>query len=505
MSQNIRPAKVAGSFYPADKDKFLQTIRTALNGAGPFHHDGQVLAVMAPHAGYMYSAAIAAHAYQALATAEFDTLVIIGHDFGRNAPGITAIFPSCSAFDTPLGPVSVDVDYIQALRKGRGDFIVHDGVHAQEHTIEIHLPFIKHLKPNVKIVPILFGEVSAERCVRLADALQACAGERNVMILASTDLSHYPNYNDAKSLDEKTLELVTTMDLKGLAERQAGKGVNAPNTQIALCAMGGVGTAMVWAARKGADAAPLLAKGNSGDVKGGDLNRVVGYGAVAFVRTGKGAPFAPEAALTVDKSTTSSAAITSKCEKTAPEFSLSAAVQKELLDIARSRLAADVEDKSWRRTLPPTMPELQEKAAVFVTLTRHGRLRGCIGTTAPVYPLAKAVSELAHSAAFEDTRFTPLTKEELADTHIEISVLSPLKAVTSADEIVPFKHGVVIRANRRSGLFLPQVWEQIPNKEQFLSILCQEKAGLPSDAWRQTPPAELSVFTVFAFEEEQTP
>ncbi len=140
---------------------------------------------------------------------------------------------------------------------------------------------------------------------------------------------------------------------------------------------------------------------------------------------------------------------------------------------------------------------------MFVTLKREGRLRGCIGTTTPREALWKAVSSLAHSAGFDDPRFGDLGADELDDLHIEISVLGPLRRVESAADIVPEKHGVVVRQRGRSGLFLPQVWDQIPDKTQFLSILCQEKARLPANAWRD-PKTELLVFEVFAFEEPHT-
>ena len=135
-----------------------------------------------------------------------------------------------------------------------------------------------------------------------------------------------------------------------------------------------------------------------------------------------------------------------------------------------------------------------------MTLHKNGRLRGCIGTTAPHLPLYEAVIRYAKAAAFEDPRFEAVGAEELPSLHIEISVLSPMRKVKSADEIVPFKHGVMVSRGYNRGLFLPQVWEQLPDKEQFLGYLCAEKAGLSFDAWR-SPRTSIEIFTVFAFEE----
>ena len=142
-----------------------------------------------------------------------------------------------------------------------------------------------------------------------------------------------------------------------------------------------------------------------------------------------------------------------------------------------------------------------ENAAVFVTLHEHGRLRGCIGTLVPHRPLYLTVAEFAYAAGFEDPRFQPVTEEELPELDLEVSVLSPLRRIASAEEIVPGKHGVVVTRGRQSGVFLPQVWEQLPRKEDFLSYLCAEKAGLPPDAWRDAG-TTLEVFTVFAFGEK---
>jgi AmmeMemoRadiSam system protein A len=182
------------------------------------------------------------------------------------------------------------------------------------------------------------------------------------------------------------------------------------------------------------------------------------------------------------------------------EFSLTQQQQQELLAIARQSITRYLNS----RTLPSLTvadPELQQPAAVFVTLTQHGALRGCIGTTEPREALAAAVSSMAVAAATEDYRFLPLTAAELATIRIEISVLSPLRQVNSADEIHQPVHGVVVKRNGRSGLFLPQVWEHFSTKEDFLSELCSQKAGLPANAWKD-PATSLYVFTVVSFEEK---
>jgi len=183
------------------------------------------------------------------------------------------------------------------------------------------------------------------------------------------------------------------------------------------------------------------------------------------------------------------------------QFSVTENNQKELLSIARQSIEYYLKNGK-EQTFKTSDPELTAPAAVFVTLTQKGQLRGCIGTTAPREPLFEAVSQLAVAAAVNDNRFQPLTIEELGRTHIEISVLSPMTRVKSADEIKPGIHGVVVRSGFNSGLFLPQVWEHFSNKEDFMNELCWQKAHLKPEAWKD-PKTELQIFTVFAFEEKK--
>lgn len=181
------------------------------------------------------------------------------------------------------------------------------------------------------------------------------------------------------------------------------------------------------------------------------------------------------------------------------EFSVSEKSRKKLLSIARQ----SIEGYLANGKIPGfsvTGPELNTPAAVFVTLTIDGNLRGCIGTTVPREPLYKAVSRMAVAAATEDSRFPVLTPEELKNTRIEISVLSPMQRVKNADEIKQNTHGVIVFCGRKSGLFLPQVWEHFSCKEDFLNELCWQKAGLEPGAWKNAD-TELHIFTVFAFEE----
>jgi AmmeMemoRadiSam system protein A len=247
-----------------------------------------------------------------------------------------------------------------------------------------------------------------------------------------------------------------------------------------------VGIALYLAQARGARRAVVLGYRNSGDTPHGERDRVVGYGAVGF---DAGDP----------KRTATQAGVPESQPQQNGGTPLSEQQKRTVLAIAREAIVAQV-----RRAKPPRFkikdPVLLEPAAVFVTLTLKGRLRGCIGTTFPREPLYRAVERMAVEAATGDPRFPPVREHELDSLHIEVSVLSPMRRVFSPDDIREHVHGVVVRRNGNTGLFLPQVWEQLPDKESFMGELCSQKAGLSPDAWKD-PRTELYVFTVTSFEE----
>lgn len=473
IQEKIRPARVAGSFYPGDAAELRQEIAERLTRATDYHGDGAIVAAAVPHAGYVYSADIAAPVFKALAKSDFDTVVIIGHDFGANAPGIIGVLCDFTAFRTPLGDVPVDLELSEALCAADERFVLNNHVHRQEHSIEVQLPFLQTVAKGFKIVPILFGEATPEHCRRLAELLEQLRGNRRLLVLSSTDLSHYPPAETARELDAQTVGFARNFDLEGLCRWQSqGPWERQFGVETPICSAGGLGTALAWAHAHGAHHCEVLRQGNSGDTSGDDA-RVVGYASMLFTRTAN--------------------------ETAEPEFALTAAQQQYLLALARQTIQEHLADNDTPPE-PPADAALLQPAAVFVTLHLHGQLRGCIGTTAARLPLYQAVAQYARLAAFEDPRFPAVSAAELAAIDLEISVLSPMRKIASPNEIIPGKHGVTVRQGYRSGLFLPQVWEQLPDLESFLGYLCAEKAALPWDAWK-SPQTELQVFTVHAFEE----
>ncbi|MBP5300889.1 MAG: AmmeMemoRadiSam system protein B [Victivallales bacterium] len=468
-NETIRPARVAGSFYPAQPDRLRAEILERLTKAHEYSGPGSILAAAVPHAGYVYSADIAAPVFKSLGKCDFDTIVIIGHDFGSHAPGLIGILDDYDAFRTPLGDVPVDVELREALLAADECFVANHRVHAQEHSVEVQLPILQVVMKSFKILPAFFGEVTEEHCRRFAELLEELRGTRRLLVLSSTDLSHYPAAETARGLDAQTVSYAQRFDLAGLCQWQSqGSWERHFGVETPICSAGGLGTALAWAEMHGADRCEVLRQGNSGDVSG-ESDRVVGYASMLFL---------------ADRE---------------PEFSLPAEQQDYLLKLARETIGAVADGRECLPAVPPA-DGLLAPAAVFVTLHKHGKLRGCIGTISAQMPLYKAVVNYSKLAAFEDPRFPPVTKEELPELQIEISVLSPMRKISSPGEIMPGRHGVTVRQGFRHGLFLPQVWEQLPDLESFMGYLCAEKAGLDWDAWKN-PKTELKVFTVFAFEE----
>jgi len=484
MSSERKPA-VAGSFYPASAKELKSLVIKLLDRAGASTFDGEPVAVMTPHAGYVYSGKTAAISWAAAAIADPETIVLIGnsHNFPLDKG---SVWPDGS-FATPLGETSVDKELAAKILEHSDIFRADTAPHIMEHSLEVQLPFIRMVAPQAKIVPILLGSSnSCQKAVAAGKAIAAAIKNhgRKTLIAASSDMSHFPSEAVAREADGVALEAIVRLDTTALRETEIDLLRTAkPSLECVLCASESVIAVMTAAKELGADAAKILDYSNSAEASG-DISRVVGYGAVVFVKTGvRGQGIGDRQ---------------KKTKKT--EFKISEKKRKFLLELARKSITEHLFGRTL--TIPTTDdPELKHPSAVFVTLTTSdGHLRGCIGTTEAVAPIGEAVAQMARAAAFRDHRFGPLSSEELGNVRIEISALSPLRRVTSAAEIEPGAHGVSVVRGNRSGLFLPQVWEHFDRKEDFLGELCSQKAGLSADAWKD-PSTELYVFTVEKFGE----
>ena len=370
-------------------------------------------------------------------------------------------------FETPLGVVPVDIELAQALIDADPRITFDPAAHEAEHVIEIELPFLQRACPDCKVVPVLMGDDHPETVEALAGALlTALPGERAVVI-ASSDLSHYPSYEDAMMVDGATLSAVEIGDPALLRENIAQMmTAGVPNLVTCACGSGPILVAMHVARGLGADTFSVLHYANSGDSPYGEAGRVVGYGAVMLWRY------------------------------EAP--ALTEAHREELLWLARSAIKAHL--TTGNIPIYDTQdPVLARRSGAFVTLLKEGELRGCVGHLQADAPLYAVVQQMAVAAA-QDERFDPVTADELSELTIEISVLTPQRRLTDLDQIELGTHGLVIRKGASQGVFLPQVpLEEGWDRQATLEQLCL-KAGLSLDCWRED--AWLYTFEAIAFPEK---
>jgi MEMO1 family protein len=477
----IKEPNVAGGFYSAEPKELADSIDNLEASTGPVPTDRKVLIAIAPHAGYPYSGPVAAYTFKAIGHIHYKTVVIIGPSHYFPFEGIS-VYPR-GGFKTPLGIVPVDEDFAQALLKENPKFQFLPQVFEREHAIEVELPFLQKTFDAVRIVPILMGNPNLQVCRDLAVALDKLIGVRDdVLILISSDMSHYYTYDVANQMDAQSLQAIKEIDPKKFFEGCISR-------KMEMCGFVPVTTALILAQLRGIKHVEVLKHANSGDTSG-DKSRVVGYSSVIFYSE----------LLRVSGKRTDLLRKTQSQDEGAR--ALSSLQKNELLKIARNSIENFVKTG---KTLDITTKDsrLNETEGAFVTIRKHGALRGCIGNIVGQEPLYKTVRDMAVAAASQDPRFTPLTVAELKDIDVEVSVLSKPRRVKDASEIQLGKHGVIVSAGGHQGVFLPQVADETGwSKEEFLSQLCSQKAGLPPNAWKD-PNTTLYVFTADVFAENQ--
>ncbi len=454
-AQGLRKAVWAGAFYDEDRgvlsgriDDFLKNVQSL----PPFA--GEVRALVCPHAGYVYSGQTAAYAYRLVQGKSYETVVIIGPSHRHGFDGCS-IYPK-GGFETPLGVAEID-EALAALIARKSGFSYVAAAHQEEHSLEVQVPFIQKVLPQAKIVPIVMGYPTRRTIYALADSLDEALTAKKILIVASTDLSHYLSKEEAKATDAETISLVRKLDTATLISKLA-RGENI------MCGGGPVVSTLLALKKKGRPRVEVLRYSDSSGFGG----PIVGYLA---------------AAVTVEGSL--------------PEFSLSPEEKSELLRLARQAIQGFVAEKKILEYRTDS-PHLLVERGAFVTLKKDGHLRGCIGFIEPVLPLYETVIRAAVYAATEDTRFEPVSQEELKELELEISVLTPLKRIDDPRSVEVGKHGLVISMGSKKGLLLPQV--AVENRwkaETFLGQACL-KAGLPPDAWKKG--AEIFVFEAIVFE-----
>ncbi len=449
--------------FKGDAAEFARRIDTMLAAAKPAPRDEAPLALVSPHAGYVYSGPIAAYAYRAVQGHAYDTVVVIGPSHHDAFTGLSVY--DTTRFDTPLGQIPCDRELIGRLIGAHPNIGYRPTAHRDEHSLEVQVPFLQRALSGFKLVMVVAGGRDPEAERTLVDVLAEYAKHQRLLVVASSDLSHYHGYADANKLDARAVASIAALDVTTLISDIGAERCEA-------CGILPVLITMDYAKRMGARQGVLLKQANSGDTAG-PKDRVVGYAALAFWSEGAAAG---------GKATGKERA--AKVGKTATIGRLDGAARTELLGIARRAIAETVRD-SQRMEPKSANPALQTPQGAFVTITIGGELRGCIGTFREDTPLYRTVAQMAVAAAREDPRFPPLTAAELPKIHVEISALTPMKPVADIGEIEVGRHGLYITKGFNSGVLLPQVATEYGwDRTTFLEQTCR-KAGLPKNAWRE--------------------
>ncbi|MCU0639323.1 MAG: AmmeMemoRadiSam system protein B [Candidatus Krumholzibacteria bacterium] len=484
MENQVRRPAVAGQFYEGDPARLRSEIESMFERFRAPAPEGSIVAIVSPHAGYVYSGGVASTAFGLLKRGQFETVVVI-------SPCHVDYFPFSSvyggdAYSTPLGQIGIDGPLSEQIASGGGLVRISDRGHLAgrgsrgEHSLEVQLPFLQVALGDFRLVAIVMGDQSLPAVEALGKALGTALRGRSVLIVASTDLSHFHDGASARRLDSAFIRGLENFDPDGIMASLSEKDSEA-------CGGGPTAAALIAARLLGAASCRVMKYASSGDVTG-DMSSVVGYvSAVVLKPAGKGA----------------GKAVAGKTEKSsAPggdDDGLSDGERIFLLRYARKVLEASFKGGEPEIDIPDS-PVLGEKRGGFVTLKKKGMLRGCIGYIEAVLPLVETIAEMAESAAFRDPRFPELGERELAEVTIEISVLSPIREIEDPSEVIVGKHGLIISRDGRRGLLLPQVateWKW--DRETFLSQTCV-KAGLDHGAWKRKG-TKIEVFTADVFSE----
>jgi hypothetical protein len=469
----VRPATQANRFYTGDARELSEEVDSllALHRGETVYRD--VAALIVPHAGYYFSGNVAAAAYMAVPKdKQYKRIFLLGPSHHEWLDG-ASVNTEADYYATPLGQVKVDHDVAVALTAADSVFRYEPKAHDREHCLEVQLPFLQRRfgEDSVPpIVPIIISTNDFQKLKRIAEALKPYLTDENLFIVSS-DFSHYPKYEDACKVDARTGKAVESGDVEqfiAALEENARSGVR--NLSTSACGELAIATLLMMI--DSTYEVKHLMYQNSGDAEESDHSRVVGYHAFAIVRNGRA--------------------------RTDTDFSLSDDEKRTLKEIALTSIKDSLNGKPIAEH-PSLTATLRQKCGAFVSLHKHGRLRGCIGHFGEDVPLHEIVAEMARAAAFEDPRFMPVTADELSDIDIEISVLTPMRRIQSLDEFELHRHGIYIRKGYRSGTYLPQVADEVNwTKEEFVSHCAQDKAGIGWDGWKDAE-TELYVYEAIVF------
>jgi AmmeMemoRadiSam system protein B/AmmeMemoRadiSam system protein A len=476
---SIKDPEFSGQFYPSSHEELSVMIDNFLANVPPQSASGEIFMLISPHAGYGFSGQTAAFGYKLIKDKPYKTVIVIGTSHHKVFNG-AALYGEGS-FVTSLGNINVDDEFVKSILGKDPEVFLDLSAFNNEHSVEVQLPFLQKVLTGFKIVPVIVGDCTLESCKRIALLFKEAIGQRkDVLVVVSSDLYHGYDFKEADIVDEFTLDLIKKMDYQGLYY-----ALRDGNAQA--CGGFAIVIALNIAKELGMQMLEVLKSTNSAIVTGklikGDWT--VGYASCAVI---KPAPRTYEEL--------GGCALVGKGENM-----LTIQQKQRLLEVARESISTYLKT-GGKLQINESDPVLNQKMGAFVTLHQHNELRGCIGNLVGSQPLYLTVRDMAVEAAVHDPRFPALSLSELKDVEIEISALSILEKVASAEKIELGKHGVLVRRGNQSGVFLPQVATETGwSKEEFLNNLCAQKARMAANAWKDKE-TELYIFTADVFSEK---
>lgn len=462
--RNIKQPNVSGQFYTSDPKELSAQIGRMIAEAGVEPYSTPVEIIIAPHAGYYYSGSVAGHSFKAVSLQKYNTIIILAPSHFYGFDGISIW--DHGGFETPLGIVDVDEDFAKDLTQGHSQISYDPKAFAKEHSLEVEIPFLQKTFKDFKLVPVIIGQPSPQLLAEFAQKLNnAIGGRDDVLVVVSTDFSHYHDDAFARKMDLRTIEAIKNQEAEQIYRE-------CRNGEMEMCGCFPVITSLLLAKIRGLTEVDVLKYANSGDVSG-KKDSVVGYGSIVFHK-----------------------------KQNKNSNPLTFGQKKRLIEIAKEAIRGFVEHGE-RLDIKEDDQRLSENEGAFVSVYKSGQLRGCIGNILGNGPLYNTVKNMAISSASNDYRFKPIQKDELDSIQIEISVLSKPRRIKNIDEIDLGVHGVIVSKGDKSGVFLPQVADSTSwTKEQFLSELCDQKAGLPRDCWKDPQKTMIEIFTAEVFSDK---
>ncbi len=420
----IRNPVVAGQFYPGGRSQLRSMLKEMVDEKVVKE---EVIGLLSPHAGYPYSGPVAG---ATISRIKFkDTFIIMGPN--HTGSGKPFSIMTEGTWKTPLGDVEIDSELGRHIL-GNSKYMEEDSLaHQFEHCIEVQLPFLQYFKPDIKLVPIVFsharGAVYKEIGKEIAKAIKEL--NKEVVIMASSDLNHYEPQEAAMRKDTQVIEAMLALNEDELLKR-------VQESDITMCGYGAAISLISAAKEFGATRAELVKYQTSGDAIG-DYSSVVGYAGIII------------------------------------------AGMSPLTKLARETVETYVTERKIPQVKELT-PEMKERAGVFVSIHKLGELRGCIGTFEPTTEnVSQEIINNAISSATQDPRFSPITPAELKDLDYSVDVLTRPEPIESQGQLDPRKYGVIVQCGWRRGLLLPDL-EGVDTVDYQIDI-CRQKAGIAPD------------------------